>query len=100
MRTRTIFAIAALLVIFSCKPNQEQRPLSFSPKVVEAHGYVVPKDSMAEPEVIPAGKPTVVRAGKPKVVLTNTNVHLAGIPRVVIAGGPRVCTPGQDSFSL
>ena len=71
-----------------------------APKVVEAHGYVVPKDSMAEPKVVPAGKPKVVRAGKPKVVLTNTNVHPAGIPRVVKAGVPRVCTPGQDGFSL
>ena len=100
MKIGATLAIAALLVIFSCNPNQEQSPLSFSPKVVEAHGYVVPKDSMAEPKVIPAGKPRVVRAGKPKVVLSIRNVHPAGIPRVVIAGVPKVCTPGQDSFSL
>ncbi len=100
IKTQTILVTVALLLIFSCKPNQEQRPLSFPPRVVEAHGYVVPKDSMAEPKVIPAGKPRIVRAGKPKVALTNTNVHPAGIPRVVIAGVPRVCTPGQDSFSL
>ncbi len=100
VKTRTILSIAALLIIFSCNSNQERRPSSFRPKVVKAQGYVVPKDSMAEPKVIPVGKPRVVRAGKPKVVVTNTNVHPAGIPRVVIAGTPRVCTPGQDSFSL
>src|SRR6185503_4285845 len=72
----------------------------FAPKIVEAHGYVVPKDSVAEPKVVPVGKPKVMPAGKPKVVLTNTNVHPAGIPKVVTAGVPRVCTPGQDSFSL
>src|SRR5688572_13837733 len=76
--------------------NQQTRLESYAPKVVEARGYVVPKDSMAEPKVIPVGKPRVVRAGKPKVVFTDTNVHPAGIPRVVIAGLPKVCTPGQD----
>ncbi len=101
MKTQRSFLAVSLLIIFSCKQNQEQiRPLSFAPKVVEARGYVVPKDSMAEPKVIPAGKPRVVRAGKPKVVLTNTNVHLAGIPKVVIAGIPKVCTPGQDGYSM
>src|SRR6266496_1840929 len=100
MRTQTTLAIGTLLVIFSCKPKPEQNSLSFAPKVVKAQGYVVPKDSMAEPKVIPAGKPRVVRAGKPKVVFTNTNVHPAGIPRVVKAGIPKICTPGKDSFSL
>ena len=88
------------LVILCCKSKQEKNPPSFSPKVIEAHGYVVPKDSMAEPKSIPAIKPRIVPAGNPRVVLINSNVHPAGIPRVVIAGVPRVCTPGQDSFSL
>ena len=101
MKTRTIFVTSALLFFFSCNPIQKPtRPVSFAPKVVEARGYVVPKDSIAEPKVVPAGKPRVMRVGTPKVVLTNTNVHPAGIPRVVVAGVPRVCTPGQDSFSL
>jgi hypothetical protein len=100
MKIQITLAVAALVVIVSCKPDQEQRRPSFAPKVVKAEGYVVPKDSMAEPQVIPARKLRVVRAGKPKVVLINANVHQAGIPRVVTAGLPRVCTPGQDSFSL
>jgi hypothetical protein len=74
----TTLAIPMLLVIFSCNPNREKSPPSFAPKVVKAHGYIVPKDSMAAPKVIPAGKPTEVRVGKPKVVPTNTIVHPAG----------------------
>ena len=101
MKTYNSFLIGLILCLFSCNQHQEKtNPLSFAPKVVEAHGYVVPKDSMAEPKVIPAGKPRVVKAGKPKVVLTNTNVHPAGIPKVVTAGVPKVCTPGQDGYSL
>ncbi len=99
VKTQTILSIATLLIVFSCR-NREQRPLSFTPKVVEAHGYVVPKDSMATPKIILARKPRIVRAGKPKVVLINTNVHPAGIPRVVKADIPKICTPGQDGFSL
>jgi len=98
-KTQTIFSIATLLIVFSCR-NQDQGPLSFAPKVVAAHGYVVPKDSMATPKIILARNPVIVRAGKPKIVMINTNVHPAGIPRVVEAGTPKVCTPGQDSFSL
>ena len=54
MKAQTTLAIPSLLVIFSCKQNQEQRPLSFSPKVVEAHGHLVPKNGMAVPKVVPA----------------------------------------------
>jgi len=100
MKTNTIYLLGFIICLLSCNPKQEKTtPLSFAPKVVETHGYVVPQDSMASPKVIPAGKPRVVRAGKPKVVLTNTNVHLAGIPKVVIAGVSKVCTPGQDGYS-
>jgi len=89
------------VLLFCCQQKKGQKgSSSFAPRVVEAHGYVVPKDSMAEPKVVPAGKPKVVKVGIPKVVLTNTNVHRAGSPKVVIAGTPRVCTPGQDSFLL
>ena len=97
-KTTTLATI--LLFICSCNSNQEQSLPTFAPKVVEALGYVVPKDSMAAPKVIPAGKPRIVTAGKPKVLLLNTNVHPVRKPKVVIAGTPRVCTPGEDGFSL
>jgi len=77
-------------------------PRPFGPKVVEAHGYVVPADSLSAPKVIPVDESKLKRvpAGRPKVVATNTNIHPAGTPRVVVAGTPRVCTPGQDTFQL
>ena len=99
-KTRTILSIIALTIIFSCSQNPE-RPLRLSTlKVVEAHGYEVPKDSMAKPEIILVRNPRVVKAGNPKEVFAHTNVHKAGIPKVVKAGTPRICTPGQDTFSL
>jgi ligand-binding sensor domain-containing protein len=99
-KTQTIFSIAALMVIFSCKPNDKKTTLSFTPEILEARGDVVLTDSLPEPKVTPAGKPTIIRIGTPQVVPTNTNIHPAGTPRIVIAGVPRVCTPGQDTFSI
>lgn len=99
-KTQTILSIAALMVIFSCKPNYKKITLSSTPEIVEARGDVVLKDSLPEPKEIPAGKPTIIRIGKPQVVPTNTNVHPTGNPRIVKAGVPRKCTPGQDTFSF
>ncbi len=96
-----IFTLLFLfLFLFACNNKEKKQQASFGPKVVEATGYILPKDSIAEPKTIPAGKPTVIKAGLPKVTLTNTNVHPAGKPKVVIAGAPKVCIPGKDTFLL
>jgi hypothetical protein len=101
MKLQTTLALTALLVMFSCNQNQQQNPTSFLPKVTEAIRYAVPKDSVAEPKVMPAAKPwKIVPAGKPKVVPVGTNVRLAGKPTIFLADLPTVRTPGQGSFSL
>jgi ligand-binding sensor domain-containing protein/two-component sensor histidine kinase len=96
-----LFISLSFLFLSSCNRRQEQKTAHiYSPKVVEAKGYVMSYDSIAEPTVVSAGKPRVVKAGKPKVVLTNTNVHPAGAPEVVMAGIPKISAPGKDSFLL
>jgi ligand-binding sensor domain-containing protein/signal transduction histidine kinase len=100
---KELLLIFFLLSILSCSRQQDQkRPNSYFPKVVEAKGYVVPKDSMDDPKVTSTEeiKLDEINAGKPTVVHTNTNVHFAGIPKIVLAGKPRICIPGQDTFSL
>ena len=95
--------IALLLFVFllSCNNNEKNKSSNtHTIKVVEAHGYVVPQDSIQQPKTIPAGIPTTIKAGQPKFALTNTNIHPAGIPTVIMAGTPRICTPGQDTFLL
>jgi len=101
MRVLTTIFLALLLV--ACGTKQEENVASLiQPKVIEAKGYVVPKDSMAPPVVVQVdeSKLTKIPAGEPKVVPTNTNVHAAGEPRVVEVGAPRVCIPGQDTFAM
>src|SRR6266498_932474 len=77
VKTQTILAIAALLFICSCNTNQEKSPPSFAPKVVKAKGYIVPRDSMVPPEIVPVRNVKSIPAGKPVVVTLNSNVHPA-----------------------
>src|SRR4051812_32664318 len=95
-----ILAFTALVVTLSCRQNHKQPISLFSPRVVEAHGYVVAKGSMGEPKIMPEPTPRIVKAGDPKTVVTHIYVHVAGKPRVVNAGAPTICTPGQGGFSL
>ena len=92
-----------ILVVFSCKQKQEQTPQNtFAPKIIEAHGYVVPKDSMAEPKVIlvDESKLKKIKVGKPKVIPTNTNIHIVGKSKIVIAGKPKIVIPGKDTLLM
>ena len=101
MKKKVLLGSVVFLFLIACNRPEEQKSTNqFSPKIVEAKGFTVPKDSMAEPEVVLAGKPRVVKAGKPEVILTNTNENPAGMPEVVMAGTPKISTPGKDSFLL
>ena len=100
---KKIFFLAFILSAIACnqKPSS-QSPKTIAPKVVEAHGYVVPQDSMGKPQVVVVNERTLkkIPAGKPTVVLTNTNIHIAITTNIHLAETPRVCTPGTDTFLL
>ena len=94
-----------LIVVAACNNQQNQsNQNSFAPKVVEAKGYIVPKDSMAVPKVIEVDESKLkkIPVGKPMVVPTNTNVHPTGQGKVVMVDVTRlsIITPGTDTFSL
>jgi len=97
--TTTFFA----LLLVACGTKQEDNAAAFiQPKVVEAKGYVVPKDSVAEPVVIlvDESKLTKSTVDEPKVIPIDTNVHLAGEPKIFDTGEPLICIPGQDTFAM
>ena len=100
---KKLFFLAFIFSAIACnqKPSS-QSPNTFAPKVVEAHGYVLPQDSMGIPQVVLVNESTLkkIPAGKPTVVLTNTNIHIAIATNIHLAGTPRVCTPGTDTFLL
>src|ERR1041384_1018900 len=98
MKTQSTLAIAGLLVIFSCNPNQEQSPLSIAPKVVEAKTHKVPLEKIALPTVIPVSGVKRIIAGKPEIVQLKSNVFPAKVERIVPAGVPMFIIPGGGSF--
>lgn len=102
MKQTHFIYLFVVFFLFSCHQNNKKQNNKRQVKVVEAKGYIVPKDSMATPKVtlVDESKLKKTPAGKPIVVLTNTNIHIAGIPKITVAGIPRVCTPGQDTFKL
>ena len=94
-----------LLFVAACnKPQNQTNRNTLAPKLVEAKGYMVPKDSMAEPKVIlvDESKLKKIPVVTPKVVPTNTNVHPVGQGMVVMLDETklRMITPGTDTFSL
>jgi len=96
-----IHTILVALLLCSCARQQKpDKTIAFNPLTIEANGYIVPDDSMANPPKILAGKPTIIPAGKPTVVYTNTNERPAIKPAIILAGTPRSITPGQDSFLI
>ena len=50
---KKLIFLAFIFSAIACnqKPSS-QSPKTFAPKVVEAHGYVVPQDSMGIPQVV------------------------------------------------
>jgi ligand-binding sensor domain-containing protein/serine phosphatase RsbU (regulator of sigma subunit) len=97
---KKLWYLFLIISFFSCQEEKNSSSNTHTIKVVEANGYVVPKDSMATPKVIlvDESKLKKIPAGKPEIVPTNTNIHKAGIPTIVLAGKPRVITPGTDTF--
>ncbi len=90
-----------ILLFFSC--NQQNKQTKTNPiKVVEAKGYVVPKDSILPPEVIVIKENNLkkINLKKPKRLQTNTNIHAVGIPKITKAGNPKICIPGKNKFQL
>ena len=85
---RYLFLILFLFTFSCTKKQQGNTSHLHQHKVVPTKGYVVPKDSMAEPRLIPVdeGKLKKIPVGQARVVPTNTNIHPAGKPKVVIGG--------------
>jgi hypothetical protein len=68
MKSTSPLTFIILLLFYFCSTNQKQPPPLYAPEVVEAHGYVVPPESIAAPKVTPVRKPKMVVLKKPKVV--------------------------------
>ena len=103
MKPTLVPHLALIIFLIACVEQHEETGLVYAgPKVVEAIGHEVPRDSISEPRVIliDENKLKKLPAGKPRVVPTNVNVFPAGAPKTIPIGTLRVYTPGQDTFEL
>jgi len=103
MKNLLICTAVFTAILFACTGKQEQKSQdTFGPKLIETTGYVVPKDSITEPKVIPVDESKLAKtaASKLAMVPANTNVFVAGIPQIILAGIPRTITPGTDTIPL
>lgn len=86
------FLLSVLTVlIFACTPgkNQLKEPVS-GPVTIEASGYIVPKDSLSSPEIVPAKEPRIVRVGKLAETQQVSNTHPAKEPEIFTPFKPSI----------
>ena len=95
----TILLIFILFLSCNRQEDKKNAPV-FAPETAEAHGYVIPDDSISDPITIVAGKPIMVKAGKSQETSTGENVKPAGKPEITLAGVPEIRTPGQDGYTI
>ncbi len=96
-----ILLIAILFFQAACLNRSErQAAKALTGRITQAHGYVVPDDSLIAPQKIQAGIPEKIRIKQPKQALAYSNVLRAAEPKRISLAKPVVCTPGTGNFAL
>jgi two-component system sensor histidine kinase ChiS len=91
----------SLIAISSCSADHTQTwPASMDPTVVEAKGFVLQKNSLPGPVVVPAGTPSRVKIGVKKEAPGTSNILTAGIPVNLNMSAPDIFTPGENGIAL
>jgi len=101
MQLRLILNLVLYSIFFiSCSSGDKKsvsHPL-IDEKII-LKGYDLPSDSIAAPNIVPAGKPMIVRARRPIVVKEREHIRIGAGPNKFNVGVPKVCTPGQNGFA-
>jgi len=99
---RTFYFSLLIITISSCTTKQERSTTLFTPVIVNAGSYQLPKDSLQSPEIIPLDDPAILIAGLPKTTLTNLNVHpvpeSSPSSNSLTKEAPVRCIPGKNPF--
>lgn len=83
-----------------CKHEQSNTVFGVGPKMVKANGYVVPKDSISPPKILPREVPITVPAIKNTMVAKSANVHQIDSTRTRYTIIPDIATPGENGILL
>ena len=79
--------------------QQKQKDTLQKPLITEATGYIVPKDSIIPPAIVPAGKPTVVKTGNLKETSVVSTLLSASSPKKIIILPPVKRELGKNGFT-
>lgn len=100
---RFVIILFFSFLLFACGNRQNENVARRIPiEVVDAKGYVVPKDSLAQPATIPLDESKLkkIMVGKPLAVPTGSHTQVLGDPIPSAMQAPQICRPGADKFSL
>lgn len=101
MKLKLLLHFLLIIFFFSCN-KQNKKTNAHIIKVFEAKGYLVPKDSISDSEIISVDKSKLkkIPIGKLTIVPTNTNIHFVGKAKIMKLGKPYYCFPGRGRFKL
>ena len=99
---KSFICLVLCFILFSCTKENKTSHKSASLKTSLIKGYVLTKDSILPPEIIPIKDINLkkIKLGNPFRVQTNTNIHVVGQPKINKAGKPKIIFLGKDSFNI
>jgi len=87
-------------LLSACSGGQpKEKENSIKPSIIEAAGYVVPKDSVSPPEIVPVGKPTVIKTGNLKQKSVGSSLLSASAPKKLTTLPPVKREIGTNGFT-
>lgn len=87
-------------VVMGCKHEQSNTAFGVGPKIVKTNGYVVPKDSISPPKILPREAPITVPAIKNTMVAKSANEQQIDSTRARHTLIPKIATPGENGILL
>lgn len=87
-------------LLSACSGGQPiEKENSSKPSIIEAVGYVVPKDSISPPAIVPAGKPTVIKTANLKEKSVGSTLLSASAPKKLTTLPPVKREIGTNGFT-
>jgi ligand-binding sensor domain-containing protein/serine phosphatase RsbU (regulator of sigma subunit) len=99
---KSFIPLILLFSLFSCIKKDKTHIKSTLLKSSFLKGYVLSKDSILSPDIIPINDINLkkIKLGNPIRVQTNTNIHIAGQPKINKIGKPKIILLGKDTFQI
>ncbi|MEN6551360.1 MAG: two-component regulator propeller domain-containing protein [Methanobacterium sp.] len=94
-----LLIITLLLILIACSSDNDHtgEAASISREIIDS-GYIVPKESISQPEIIPSGNPYITRIGKITKIPEGSNIRLAVESKDIKRLTPVIKTMGENGI--